>query len=222
MFEQKLPSKKNQVYKREYLSNGEKRFAVEKEFSDDGRFFTELKVGRLLEKSGLHMPALLDVQDPAENRPGKLVYEYIEGSVALDALSFEVISLIIRWLKRFYELTLEKTGEQMVLGDIHLRNFIYSTADREIYGFDFEEARAGAIEEDAARLFLFITTYEPEYSERNLELAGRFLNEAITQFNLDRSRFFENIFAEAVDMAKRRGKEVKTELILPVAERAFK
>ena len=221
MYREKLPSKKNLVYKVERDFFEKKGFVVVKEFSDSGRFFTELKIKQLLDGSDINTPRLLGAELPVENNPGKLTYEFIPGDVALDALSFEVVSLITGWMKRFYEITSEKLGEQWILGDIHLRNFIYDQKKHAVIGFDFEEARKGFIEEDAARLFLFITTYEPEYCERHMELAEYFLKAALVEFRLDKGRLIGSVRDEARQMADRRGKEVRTGLILPVVERAF-
>ena len=221
MLKEKLPSKKNNVYKIARVSGGKTHFVVEKEFSESGRYYTELKIKEALKGCDINTPQLLEDEQPSESKPGRLIYEFTPGSVALDALSEEVILLITRWMKRFYEIMLENTGEQWILGDIHLRNFIYDPKKQEVFGFDFEEARKGAVEEDVARLFLFITTYEPEYSEKHMNLAEYLLKAACGEFKLDQNRLIRFVYDEAKSMAGRRGKEVKTERILPIVKRAF-
>ena len=221
VLQEKLPSKKNNVYKKERVSGGKTHFVVEKEFSESGRFFTELKISELLKDSDINTPRLLGAEQSTENRPGRLIYEFIDGDVALNALSEEVISLIAGWMKRFYEIALENTNEQWILGDIHLRNFIYDPKEQAVFGFDFEEARKGVIEEDVARLFLFITTYEPEYCEKHMKLAEHFLKAALFEFDIDKGSLIGFVQEEAERMAERRGKEVKTGRVLPIVEKAY-
>ena len=227
MFQEKLESKKNEVYKRERYVDGEKLFVVEKEFLEEKHFYIEYILHDILSKNGLSVPRLLDFESPAGDFKGKLVYEFLEGDLALDALADkhtaeEMLVEVIIWMERFYEITAENSsGEQWVLGDIHLRNFIYDKEKGILYGFDFEEAEKGVIERDIARLFLFIATYEPEYSELHLELAEYFLKGALTEFKLSKQELLDEVYGEAKRMAERRKREVRTEMLTAIVERNF-
>ena len=221
MFEEKLSSKKNEVYKRERKLNGKTLYVVEKEISENKRFHTELTLAKLLAGSGVNTPRLLDFSYPSENKNGKLIYEYIDGSIALESLSDkdyakEVLRQIVKWMEHFYEITSQQLGELWILGDVHLRNFIYSREQKKLYGFDFEEAEKGLAEQDIARLFLFIATYEPQYSELHMELAEFFLNEALNMFDIEKARLIEEIHLEAKHMTVRRNREINTELLIAV------
>ena len=227
MFREKLESKKNEVYKRERFTDGEKLYVVEKEFRDEKNFYIEYILHDILSKNGLSVPRLLDFEPPAGAFKGKLVYEFLEGDVALEALgerdtAQDVIVEIIIWMERFYEITAENSGgERWVLGDIHLRNFIYDKDRGILYGFDFEEAEKGAIERDVARLFLFIATYEPEYSKLHMELAEYFLKGAFAEFELSKQKLLDEINTEAERMEERRKRKVRTETLTAIVERNF-
>jgi len=222
--EGKLKSKKNEVYKKQRVINGETCYVVEKAFSDVKRFYMEYMLHDMLSKSDLTIPRLLDFENPCENTNGKLIYEYIDGDVALDTfadtnLAKEVLDQMIAWMGRFYEITRQHSGEQWILGDAHLRNFIYDRAKEKLYGFDLEEAQKGAIEQDAAKLFLYIATYEPEYSANHLELAEYFLKKALSRLNLSGHQLLKEISNEVTQMETRRSCEIKTEFLTPILER---
>ncbi|MCL1982209.1 MAG: molybdopterin-guanine dinucleotide biosynthesis protein B [Clostridiales bacterium] len=221
--EERLASKKNRVFKRQRIINGQKRFVVEKEISDPRRFRIEFLMYNALRHSGIRIPRLFDI----ELGKGMLVFEYIDGEVALDALSDRhhaelALSQIAMWMADFYETTYEEFDEQWILGDIHLRNFIYNKDSQTVTGFDFEDAKVGAIEQDVARMFLFIATYEPEYSTSHMELAEYFLSESLAMLNLDKGRLLEELHNEAEHMAVRRNCTIDVERIVPAAERVFK
>ena len=227
MSEEKLYSKKNEVYKREREIDGKKRFVVEKKFSETKRFYMEYIMHDILAKGGLSVPRLLDFEPPAGDFCGKLVYEFLGGDIVLDVLSEKkiargVIWQIIVWLGRFYEITSEQSdGERWILGDTHLRNFIYDREKRTVYGFDFEETEKGRIEQDIAKLFLYIASYEPAYSEWHMELAEYFLRESLAAFEIDKKAFPDEINNEAKRMGERRQTEIKTELVSPILERVI-
>lgn len=171
---ERLLSKKNKV-----VRHGD---IIYKTFSDRSRFQMEKEIGDLLENSGLLTPARLSVDEPGLT----IKYENIKGPYAVDLIenielsqTWEIFGKICNWLAGFYTLTLREKGCQWILGDIHLRNFIYECASGQIYGFDFEECRHGRIESDAARLCVFILHYDPAFTERKKTLAA-FVRENLT------------------------------------------
>lgn len=228
MSEEKLKSKKNEVYRRERTVNGKTYDVVEKEFTDAKRFHMEHTIHGLLSKGGVPVARLLGVEAPSGEFRGKLIYEFIDGDIVLELLSDghvvkEALLRTVDWMKRFYMATpCEPGGGQWLLGDIHLRNFIYRREGREVYGIDFEDAEIGIIERDVGKLFLYIATYEPEYSKPHLEAAEFFLNRAIAEFQLDKARLLNAAADESHLMAERRGAEIKTDLLIPMMERNFK
>jgi hypothetical protein len=224
MFEEKLKSKKNEVYKRQQTIDGKECYIVAKEFSEEKCFYMEYILHDILSKSDIKIARLLEFEAPAEGKRGKLIYEWLDGEVALDViddgvLAAEVIDQIIEWMKRFYEITGRQSGESWILGDVHMRNFIYNEEKNALYGFDFEEAEKGEIEKDVAKLFLYIATYEPEYSEARLTLAEYFLSGALMEFDIERQRLLDEINSEAGRMGERRNCEINAELLIRIAER---
>ena len=219
--EEKFISKKNHVYRIEKL--------VEKEFTDVLRFGTELRVTRALAESGLPVPKLLRAEMPKGKSLGRLIYEYIPGPTALDFLEKEeleegqaLLREIVAWMEKFYAAAREKLGGPWILGDAHLRNFIYNPADSRLYGLDFEEICPGIPEQDAARLFLFIATYDPAYTEKKLALAAFFAQAAVAAFSLPREALLKEVRKEAEEMSRRRTRAVETGILLEVIERSVK
>lgn len=116
-------------------------------------------------KSFLHVPELLLV--------GKdyLLMEYINGSTLLDILirneksgssDDQPFYAVIDFIYDYCQLTLKLTGQNHILKDINLRNFIYR--ENELYRIDFEDCAPGYIEEDIGKLFAFILTYDPVFT----------------------------------------------------------
>ena len=223
--EEKLPSKKNQVYLRERQINGVVTRVVEKEFTDPRRFAQEVKLVTALSPSALAVPRLLRTQPPDARGQGVLVYEYIEGRTALAYLEQNeipqgrfLLDALTRWLAAFYALTKTQFKKQWILGDAHLRNFIYNEKSDQLYGFDFENAIPGRIEQDLARLFLFILTYEPAYAPKHQALAQSLINRANPALAMDPVILRAAIQAEAADMTARRNITLNQPLIAAIIE----
>ena len=227
--EERLISKKNKVYKREYLIDGEKRRVIEKEFNYPNRYRVEKKVIEILEHSVLAVPRLLPDKTPGQEKLSVLAYEYIEGITALDFIEQNgtlqckyLLNEIIHWLADYYLILEAVFKEQWILGDAHLRNFIYHQSSDTLYGFDFENACPGRIEQDIARLFLFIITYDPAYSPKHSALAEYLIGNASQAFSLDKAVLTQEINKEARDMARRRGVYVDELLLSLIVENNFK
>lgn len=200
---EQLPSKKNHVFR----EMGEHRDAVFKIFTDPSRFQTEKKMGDLLENSGLLIPERLSVNEETL----QIVYHFIDGLPVVDLIETielsqaeDMIKRICRWLVDFYSITRGKTGSQYILGDIHLRNFIYEESSHKVYGLDFEECRPGRIETDAARLCVFILYYDPAFTQRKKTLTACFRETLFAALALDESFFQQEIKRETADLLARR------------------
>lgn len=223
--DEKLISKKNNVYKKECLINGKKLWVVEKEFTDTRRFFLETKIIKELSRGDLAVPKTLFNRSPGKNGQGAIIYEFIDGITALDFISRgglrqgrSMLNEITRWLADYYALVKRAFNEQWILGDAHLRNFIYNENSGKLYGLDFENACPGRIEQDIARLFLFIITYEPAYSSKHLDLAAYLAGSAVTTFNLDKTVLLREMSAEAQDMSRRRNIHMDEAFLAEVME----
>ena len=196
---ERLPSKKNEVVRYGDI--------VSKTFSDHSRFQMEKEIGDLLEKSSLLTPTRLSVDEPGLT----IKYEYVKGTPAVDLIedielsqARKVFSKICAWLVGFYNLTLREKGCQCILGDIHLRNFLYEEASGQIYGFDFEECRCGRIESDAARLYVFILHYDPALTQRKKTLAALVRDNLAVSMGLDSPFFQAEVERETRELLVRR------------------
>lgn len=218
--EERLLSKKNSVYRREYIIEGKKQWQVEKEFTDSRCYRVEMEIVEKLADSGLAVPGILRVQPPVEDKPGVIVYEYIEGLTALDYLEQNylaqgvvMLEKIICWLSDFYKITKELLQEQWILEDIHLRNFVYNVDSDCLYGLDFENACPGKIERDIAKLFLYIPTYEPAFTSKKLKLAAAFMDRAKQVFTLEKTCLLRELHKEASAMSLRRNSRIDTAML---------
>ncbi len=196
---ERLPSKKNEV-----VRHGD---VVIKTFSDLNRFQMEKEIGDLLENSGLLIPVRLSVDEPGL----RIKYKYIKGTPVVDLIediglshARKIFSKICVWLVGFYNLTRKEKGCQCILGDIHLRNFLYEEASGQIYGLDFEECRCGRIESDAARLYVFILHYDPAFTQRKKTLAAIVRDNLTVALGLDGSFFQAEVERETRELLDRR------------------
>ncbi len=200
---EQLPSKKNHVIRK----CGEHQDIVVKKFSDPGRFQKEKEMGEILQDTGLLIPPRL----AWDEKELTIIYSYIDGEPVVDLIeniewekTRPIFMQICDWLVQFYRLTRQKMGCQYILGDIHLRNFIYNEASAELYGLDFEECRPGRIETDAARLWVFILNYDPAFTERKQLLAALVKDNLFAALNLDESFFKQEVARETAELTKRR------------------
>ncbi len=148
------------------------RLCVAKRFVDRTRLEKELRIGERIRESGLKAPAMLGRSEDT------VLYEYVEGRT-LCALLDEAeasgdgaavliaLGLLCEWLGAFHA----ATGAAFFF--IILRNFVLQGGA--VYGFDYEDAREGAIEEDYGRLLAFVLTYDPAFTGLKLGLGRRLL-----------------------------------------------
>lgn len=214
---QPLTSKKNDVYREK---RGHQDVVV-KHFSDSSRFQMEKQIAELLAHSALRIPACLAVDEEKQ----EMVYAYVNGRPAVDLIeemefsqAEEMIRKIAFWLADFYAILRDKLGDQYIMGDIHLRNFLYKEASQQVYGFDFEECRPGRMETDAARLYVFMLHYDPAFTERKKALAACLwetlsgllqLNECFFQQEVNRET--EELMIRRRQRAEADGKQRETE-----------
>jgi predicted Ser/Thr protein kinase len=198
-----LPSKKNFVYR----CHGKHSDTVTKIFTDQKRFETEKHIVDLMQFSGIRIPERLSVDQDGQEIAyryinGVPVVEHIEGTDLI--LVEEVLRKICAWLIDFYIIISEKKGCQYILGDIHLRNFLYEETSRQVYGIDFEECREGRIETDVARLYAFILHYDPALTPRKKMLAAFMLETMSEGIALDKAFFQEELARETEELLARR------------------
>jgi len=142
-------------------------------------------------------------------------YDYIDGVAVVDLIESAelikaeaIIAAICAWMRKFYAIIFEKKGSQYILGDIHLRNFLYNESSGQLYGFDFEECRPGRLESDAARLYVFILHYEPAFTPRKIALADYFRETFFAFAALDETFFQQEVKRETEELLARRQKRV--------------
>jgi molybdopterin-guanine dinucleotide biosynthesis protein B len=196
---ERLPSKKNHVY----------RFGdvVIKHFSDAERFEVETQIGNLLEDAALPVPQRLAVNPLALTN----IYRFVEAVPIVELVedaslnqAREIFDKVFGWMQDFYALTLNKTGRQYILGDVHLRNFLYHYDSHQVYGLDFEECCPGRIESDLARFYVFLLYYDPPFTPRKRTLASYWLKLIDECTSLDRAFLQKEIERENAELLIRR------------------
>jgi Ser/Thr protein kinase RdoA (MazF antagonist) len=199
----RFPSKKNEVYR---ITDGEHEKVI-KIFSSFDSFLNEKRMGDILKGTKIITPKRMSVNEESLT----LTYEYIEALPVVDYIESEniketiaIIDKVCKWLVNFYHTCYEKTGKQYILGDAHLRNFIYDETEKEVYGVDFEECRPGMMETDIARLYVFILHYDPAFTMRKRKIARYFKNTLSLQLALDDRLLKDEIKRETGELIERR------------------
>lgn len=203
MEDELLPGKKNLVIRRTGSGND----IVVKKFTDQGRFQMEKQMVGLLQESGLLIPSRLGIDEEQLT----ITYAYIVGDPIVNLIEDPdwgkiqaVFTRLCNWLVQFYNITLHKMGRQYILGDIHLRNFIYEHSTDQVFGLDLEECRPGRIESDLARLLVFTLNYEPPFTERKQTLATFIKETLFAELSLEEGFFQQEFSREAQELIQRR------------------
>ena len=209
-------SKKNNVVKYALEENGMTFHVVDKIFSDNERFQNELNIMGILSTKEINIPKMLDV----EKQIKRIRYLYIDSMTMLEYLenndSEEFMAKIFelsKWLSKFYKILSESVGKSIIMGDIHLRNFLISYNDGEIFGLDFEECRDGKPESDVARLSVFILTYDPAYTDIRKNIVIHFIKSMQMHMKLDMHLLEMEMKRELIELGERRKCDTKSEII---------
>ena len=208
---EKLESRQNKVYKIEV--DGE--IIIEKDFSGFDRLRRELEIRKALEDAGHNVPSLIKTDGM------KVYYEFLQDDTLLTLLENECIEeaaeKLALWLSRFYEITQKEYGGKMILGDIHLRNFIYH--NDEIFGLDFEECMPGEIEQDIARLCAYIVTYSEPFSDYKILVAASFFNAICDLTAVNTDTFNDWLNKSFDDISSRRNQAMNEEKIIELKKK---
>ena len=230
-----LYSKKNRVLTCLYDGSGKSRKAVEKTFANARGFSVEWDIVQAIKGANIRIPEVLNI----DKEKARIIYAYIAGETLLSYLekwemedeplknqllaesekaihdpSYEmIIDSLCDWLIDFYGYIKKITGKSVILGDIHLRNFIYSPSNGGIYGLDFEDCRPGSPETDIARLCVFILTYDPPYTKVKIRTAGNLLLRLSKGLALDQTRLRSEMNRELAELKERRGCRVRFDIV---------
>ncbi|HAJ95776.1 MAG TPA: hypothetical protein DCP02_06040 [Actinobacteria bacterium] len=169
----------------------------------EGNFLKDLRI------SSLHVPELL--------LTGKdyLLMEYIKGSTLLDILirhegngssDDRPFLMAIDFIYDFYRHTLESAGRSYILKDINLRNFI--CREDKLYRIDFEDCAPGYIEEDLGKLFAFMLTYDPVFTEWKISRVKDFFKYLSDKYSADTDNIKSEMKRELISIEDRRGLEI--------------
>ena len=198
--EPKFKSRQNSVEPCEH----DGRPAVKKTFSVDGHSEHEAHAMELFRRSGIRVPEEYE-------RSGKVtVYERVSGTTLLkllesEALTDDILNAFADWLSNCWTALEREFKTPHIIGDMHLANFIWT--GNELCGFDFEEHRPGAPEDDLALLLAVIATYSPSFSDYELNVAKQLADAVCRQFPIDRSVLQTSLDSAFGILFSRRGLE---------------
>ncbi|MEG0942548.1 MAG: hypothetical protein RSD07_07700 [Angelakisella sp.] len=178
-------------------------------------YHQELKISRTLYDHGVSVPGILEVTEDS------IVYKYLEGTVAVDLLeqlevhsdSAEILAVfdgICHWLKSCYDALEDAFSCEMILGDAHLRNFIYSD---KVYGVDFECVTEGHRETDVANLAVFTVTYSPMCTPAKYKLAAFICKRCMELMELDSSLLRREMSTQLAIISNRRKIILPSEIV---------
>lgn len=211
--EERFNSKKNEVFKVKYFDgNMLKRVVVKNYLQPPMNMENEIYFLTELNNAGVPVPKIYFSEDRC------VIMEYIEGKTLIDALDEGeknsernhilknqaqkyLLEDLVNWLKLFYYNGKKITGNNIILMDIHLRNFII---DKNLVGVDFENCLEGRIEEDIGKLCAFIVTYDPPWTQWKTELMEGMIEKTVEVFSLDPEILMSEIDKELISIEKRR------------------
>lgn len=189
---------------------------VVKKFDENvSGFLTEQKVVTLLQNKNIRTPKIINAKNQT------LVYEYIDGDIVLDFIEnlentnnwdpiYRIFDSLCLWLANCYQALEESYQKEMILRDIHLRNFIFKD---EIYGVDFECVTEGSVEEDIARLAIFTATYSPACTPAKYALAGFLCEKSLEYIKLDYDLLLQEMEHQLDMISKRRNTIYETGVV---------
>ncbi|SCY52020.1 RIO1 family regulatory kinase/ATPase domain-containing protein [Alkaliphilus peptidifermentans] len=213
--DKKFQSKKNEVYKVTCIednTNFNKGLIVKKYLQSHLNFENEVHLLTELHRYGLSVPRVFRVEEKC------IIMEYIEGKTLADVLYESEVNSeegrlmqykvkkyltgdLLFWLKNFYQYTKIIRGKNLILKDIHLRNFIFGDS---LVGVDFENCCEGKKEEDIGKLCAFIATYDPPWTTLKMELIEEMVGKACEILSLDEDILMLEIDKELTAIKKRR------------------
>ena len=211
----KFKSKKNSVFLLELDSDlwENKKVVVKKYSSSEQNRKQEISVLKKLYKHQLNVPQLY--------YQGKniIVLEYIKGELLIELLFSKeykangisgeinlVLNKLADWFFNYYRIMNSNNRLTTILGDVNLRNFIFS--QQEIYGFDFESCQKGIFEQDIGRLCAFILTYDPMFTDWKKKLVHKLKKIMIEKLKLDCKTLASEFKKELWAIEQRRNIEI--------------
>jgi len=170
--QQRLLSKRNQVYLVEVIGDGWPELLIMK-YGEASLIEQEAGLLKILKKKGITVPKVyLQVEN-------LFFLEYIQGNNCCDFINSgqkeEEIDLLLRemayWLVDFH--SLDQSGKHLLKGDCNLRNFLWD--GEKVYGIDFEEVVYGCPWTDVGEICSFILNTKPAFTPGKFFLANKFL-----------------------------------------------
>ena len=212
----KFKSKKNDVRKIKIIKDDKKEeTVVVKHFENKAGFEKEKKFLDLAIKKNIDVPNVLYYKD------NTIISEYIKGELLLSSLfkDKEQIVLLSNTLKDIYKKFNDENNNiynnknLIILGDMNLRNFIFSKENKKIYRIDFESIEYGKIEKDLGRLCAFCMSYDPCFTSEKIKVTKELFYYLLKILKISKETFKEEIILELSKIEKRRNISVSKDIL---------
>ena len=128
-----------------------------------------------------------------------MLLELLDGQQPTEPAAFDALCC---WLKNCYAALRQSYGTEMILFDLHLRNFIWT--GKKLYGVDFECVRPGKAESDVGLLLAFLATYTPAFTPEKLRLAAELYRKLTRELGLDAAIVQQETQSQLAMIAARR------------------
>ncbi len=215
---ERIACKKNRI---DIMKHGERLF-VRKTYRYSDDFRNECLIYDLIRHAGFYHSNILFVGQ------NEVCLEYIPGYTALEVfekrerqtdslepLDYMLLENLADWLTEFYAFMESKCCKSIVLKDIHLRNFIYSsecmtiggeknTFSCRVAGIDFESCRGGEYENDIGTLLAYIIYYDDKFTPYKIGAASYLFEVLSTRMGLDRTKICRYLSIAAQKIMRRR------------------
>lgn len=164
----------------------------------------ELQVYEKLRDSDLPHVALLDKGESwiwLQPVQGYDLVSILEEQETSGQICWDPWRQLVFWLVRFEKIT------GLVMADLNLRNFLYASEDKTLYGLDFEECTEGSLVQTAALLTAYILHYAPEETPVKRKIAEYVLHQFSEHLHADmRELLLETKKQEAFLLSRRKSR----------------
>lgn len=212
MKRKRLYSKRNKVYR---IYEGDNTY-ISKNYININTLNKEYNVLKLLYDNNVRVPKIISRNNNTiimEDLGNLTVLEWILREEKVNSYNYHKIIIdLYNFFQEFYKVTKFVLGEQYILKDVNLRNFVIR--NNVIYGLDFELCEEGSIVSDIGSLVAYIITYSPIGSDWRYTFVNDLIHIFLLNFKLNKVKLIYQIEEELLCISQRRNQKIEVDNIL--------
>lgn len=212
MERKRLFSKRNKVYR---IYEGSNTY-ISKEYINNNILDKEYNVLKLLYDNNVNVPKIISSNNDTiimEDLGDLTLLEWLIREEKNKSYNYhKTIIDLYNFFQEFYKTTKCALGEQYILKDVNLRNFIIK--NDVIYGLDFELCEEGSIVSDIGSLVAYIITYSPVGSDWKYKFVNDLIHIFLLNFKLHKVKLICEIEKELKSILIRRNQNIEVNNIL--------